>query len=109
MTGPGDLFDRLFASGWTILGLAGSLCFASRWFVQVAASRRARRPVTPVAFWVISCFGSLLLLSYFALSPGRDPVGLLSNSFPMAVATYNLTLAMRGRPADPAARPLDSG
>jgi lipid-A-disaccharide synthase-like uncharacterized protein len=92
-----ELLGPVSVSGWKLLGVAGSLCFASRWLVQVWASRRARRPVTPLNFWLISVFGSVLLLGYFTLSPHRDVVGILSNSFPLSIAAYNLTLAVRAR------------
>lgn len=76
---------------WKIVGYVGVALFAGRWFVQLYASRRHRRPVVPRPFWYMSITGSLLLLSYFIW--GRnDSVGVLSNAFPLSVALYNLYL-----------------
>jgi lipid-A-disaccharide synthase-like uncharacterized protein len=76
---------------WKIVGYLGVALFAGRWFVQLYASRRHRRPVVPRTFWYMSITGSLLLLSYFIW--GRnDSVGVLSNAFPLTVALYNLYL-----------------
>jgi lipid-A-disaccharide synthase-like uncharacterized protein len=81
---------------WKIVGYVGVALFAGRWFVQLFASRRHRRPVVPRAFWYMSIGGSLLLLSYFIW--GRnDSVGVLSNAFPLSVALYNLYLDHRSR------------
>jgi lipid-A-disaccharide synthase-like uncharacterized protein len=76
---------------WKIVGYVGVAMFAGRWFVQLYASRRHRRPVVPRTFWYMSITGSLLLLTYFIW--GRnDSVGVLSNAFPLTVALYNLYL-----------------
>lgn len=75
--------------------------FAARWGIQYLASRRAHRSVIPVSFWVASLCGSSILLVYFTVSPHRDPVGVLSNLLPGAVAIYNLALHFRqGRKMD---------
>src|SRR6476661_6014476 len=47
---------------WKLVGYTGVALFAGRWFVQLAYSRIHRRPVVPTAFWLMSIFGSLLLL-----------------------------------------------
>jgi lipid-A-disaccharide synthase-like uncharacterized protein len=57
-------------------------------------SRKAGRPVTTALFWMMSLTGSIILLAYFALSPKRDMIGLLSNFFPMFVSAYNLYLEL---------------
>ena len=93
-----QLFDRLLVvTPWKLIGYAGVAIFAGRWFVQVVASHRARRPHLPRLFWYMSLVGSLLLLSYFSFSAKTDSVGVLSNLFPAAVAGYNLLLAARQR------------
>lgn len=88
-----DLGDPVLP--WRLLGLGGTALFGGRWLVQVYASRRARRPVINPAFWAMSLAGSLLLLTYFALGPNRDLVGIASNLFPLGIASYNLSLALR--------------
>jgi lipid-A-disaccharide synthase-like uncharacterized protein len=81
---------------WKLVGYTGVALFAGRWFVQMAYSRKYRRPVVPTAFWIMSITGSVLLLAYFTF--GRnDSVGVLSNLFPTAVAIYNLYLDLRHR------------
>jgi lipid-A-disaccharide synthase-like uncharacterized protein len=81
---------------WKLVGYCGVALFAGRWFVQMAYSRKHRKPVVPTVFWIMSITGSLLLLAYFTF--GRnDSVGVLSNLFPAGVAVYNLYLDLRHR------------
>jgi len=58
------LFEALGAkvTAWKLIGYTGVFLFASRWFIQMAASRKAGRPVMPRLFWVMSAVGSLLYL-----------------------------------------------
>lgn len=76
---------------WKLIGYAGSVMFASRWFVQVIASKMSKKPVMPRLFWYLSIVGSLLVLSYFTFGK-NDSVGIISNLFPMFIAGYNLFL-----------------
>ena len=81
---------------WKLVGYLGVGLFAGRWFVQLHASRRHGKPVLPRVFWLMSITGSLLLLAYFIFGK-NDSVGILSNLFPFAVATYNLMLDSKAR------------
>ena len=63
------------------------------------ASRRSGRPTLPRLFWYMSITGSLLLLSYFIFGK-NDSVGILSNAFPLTVASYNLYLDFRSSGQD---------
>ena len=45
----------------------------------------------PRLFWYMSITGSLMLLSYFVFGK-NDSVGIMSNLFPLMVASYNLYL-----------------
>lgn len=81
-----------------LIGYFGTLLFAGRWVVQLAASKLAKRPVLPLLFWYMSICGSLLLLSYFIFGQ-NDSVGIINNVFPMAIAIYNLVLEYRHRAA----------
>jgi len=87
------LFEALGAkvTAWKLIGYCGVALFAGRWFVQMAASRRAGKPVMPRLFWVMSATGSVMLLSYFIFGK-NDSVGILANLFPATVACYNLYL-----------------
>ncbi|MGB0582832.1 MAG: lipid-A-disaccharide synthase N-terminal domain-containing protein [Limisphaerales bacterium] len=89
------LFEALGAkvTGWKLVGYLGVFIFAGRWFVQVAASRRAGKPVMPRLFWVMSVVGSLMCLGYFIFGK-NDSVGILGYLFPTLVACYNLYLDM---------------
>jgi lipid-A-disaccharide synthase-like uncharacterized protein len=81
---------------WKLVGYLGVFLFAGRWFVQVIASKRNGRPTMPRLFWYMSISGSLLLLSYFIFGK-NDSVGILSNAFPLTVASYNLYLDFKYR------------
>ncbi len=83
-------------TGWKIIGYTGVLLFSARWGVQMWASRAAKRPTLPVAFWIMSVAGSLACLAYFIFGK-NDSVGVLSNLFPCGVATYNLWLELTHR------------
>ncbi len=88
----------IHVTGWKIIGYLGVMLFSGRWFIQMWASRKARRPIVPRVFWLMSVSGSLLLLSYFILGK-NDSVGILSNLFPVGVAGYNLYLDLRHKDA----------
>lgn len=79
---------------WKLVGYLGILLFTGRWFVQLYASRKHGKPVMPRMFWYMSISGSALLLTYFIFGK-NDSVGILSNLFPMFIASYNLYLDSR--------------
>ncbi|WIG56149.1 MAG: hypothetical protein OJF61_001937 [Rhodanobacteraceae bacterium] len=79
---------------WKVVGYLGMAMFTSRWFVQVYATRKHKRVVMPLSFWVLSVGGSVLLLAYFVLGK-NDSVGILSNLFPVVVSVYNLVMHLR--------------
>lgn len=85
----------LHMTPWKVIGLTGALMFGARWFVQFYASRRARKPVIPRAFWYMSVAGSVMTLSYFLFSAKQDAVGVLQNLFPAFTALYSLYLDIR--------------
>ena len=49
---------------WLTVGMVGQVVFASRFFVQLFYSERAKKSVMPVAFWYISIGGGLITLVY---------------------------------------------
>lgn len=49
---------------WELIGLLGTLLFASRFILQWIASERAGRSVVPTAFWYFSIAGSVILTAY---------------------------------------------
>lgn len=84
-------------SPWKLIGLTGALMFGTRWVVQLIATRRARKPVIPRAFWYMSIVGSLMTLSYFVFSQKQDAVGVVQNLFPAFTAAYSLWVDIRHR------------
>lgn len=84
-------FGGLTVTPMKLIGYAGVGLFSGRWFVQLYASRKHKRPVIPRSFWYLSLAGTLCLLSYFIFGK-NDSVGVLSNLFPAFVAIYNLYL-----------------
>lgn len=87
---------------WLVLGFAGQAVFSGRFVVQWLASEREGRSVVPVAFWILSVIGSLLLLAYAVHR--RDPVFVLGQAFGVFIYLRNLHLIRReaARGADPA-------
>ena len=86
---------------WKVVGFLGTAVFASRWFVQLYATRKHRKIVMPMLFWYMSVCGSILLLAYFIFGK-NDSVGIISNLFPMFVALYNVSVHLRDRERDKA-------
>ncbi len=97
----------LVITPWKIIGYLGVVLFAGRWFVQLWASRRSRKVVMPRLFWYMSIVGSLMLLSYFIFGK-NDSVGILSNSFPFLIASYNLYLDVTHKNREDGAGPVAS-
>ena len=83
---------------WLAVGFAGQLLFMARFIIQWIVSERSRRSVIPIAFWYLSLFGSLVLLSYAIHT--RDPVFILGLSLNSLIYIRNLWLIYRpGRDA----------
>ncbi len=89
---------QLTITGWKILGFAGALCFASRWFVQAWYRKRYHTREMPTRFWVISLVGAGLVTAYFIWGK-NDSIGILTNSLPACVAAYNLWQDIRWKRA----------
>jgi len=80
---------------WLGVGLAGQLCFASRFLVQWISSESKQRSHIPVAFWYLSLAGGLILLSYAIWR--RDPVFIIGQAFGGIVYVRNLMLLRKER------------
>jgi lipid-A-disaccharide synthase-like uncharacterized protein len=74
-----------------VVGFTGVFLFTGRWLLQLAASHSSNKPVFPRSFWYMSIAGSLFVLFYFVFGK-NDSVGIVSNLFPLLVASYNLFL-----------------
>lgn len=75
---------------WIAVGFVGQGLFASRFLVQWVCSERAQRSVIPLAFWIFSILGGLVLLSYALWR--RDPVFIAGQAFGLFVYLRNLSL-----------------
>ena len=73
---------------WVVLGFLAQGFFTMRFLVQWIASERARASVIPVAFWILSIGGGLLLLIYALYR--RDPVFIVGQAFGLLVYVRNL-------------------
>ncbi|HTK13321.1 MAG TPA: lipid-A-disaccharide synthase N-terminal domain-containing protein [Xanthobacteraceae bacterium] len=80
---------------WVLLGFAAQALFTARFFVQWLASERAGKSVVPLAFWLFSIGGGLLLLVYALYR--RDPVFIAGQAFGVFVYLRNLQLVLRER------------
>ena len=82
---------------WVVLGIIAQLLFTARFVVQWIASERAGKSVIPMAFWIFSIAGGLLLLVYALYR--RDAVFIAGQAFGVFVYVRNLYFVMRERKA----------
>jgi lipid-A-disaccharide synthase-like uncharacterized protein len=88
-------------SWWVALGFLAQGLFTMRFLVQWIASERAGRSVVPLAFWLFSIGGGVLMLAYALYI--RDPVFITGQSFGVFVYLRNLYFVMRDRSQSTAA------
>ena len=86
---------------WVLLGFVAQALFTMRFLVQWIASERAGRSVIPLAFWIFSIGGGVLLLVYALYR--RDPVFIAGQAFGVFVYMRNLYFVLRDRKAAPSA------
>ena len=80
---------------WVALGFLAQALFTARFLVQWIASERAGHSVIPLAFWLFSIGGGLLLLVYALYR--KDPVFIAGQAFGVFVYLRNLYFVMRDR------------
>ena len=78
---------------WVLLGILAQALFTMRFVVQWLASERAGRSVIPLAFWIFSIFGGLLLLVYALYR--KDAVFIAGQAFGTFVYLRNLYFVLR--------------
>jgi lipid-A-disaccharide synthase-like uncharacterized protein len=83
------------ADWWLVLGLAAQALFTMRFLVQWIASERAGHSVIPLAFWIFSLGGGVLLLIYALYR--RDAVFIAGQAFGVFVYLRNLYFVLRDR------------
>ncbi len=88
------------ADWWLLLGFLAQGLFTMRFLVQWIASERAGHSVIPLAFWIFSIFGGLLLLIYALYR--KDAVFIAGQAFGVFVYLRNLYFVLRDRKAAPA-------
>ena len=77
------------------IGFIGVSLYAIRWYFQIKASRKAKRSVTPIEYWVLSFFAQATTVLYTYL--------LGSIVFPLFLAVsiclqaYNIKLELNNR------------
>jgi lipid-A-disaccharide synthase-like uncharacterized protein len=94
----GAYFQDVFVSKldwWVLLGFVAQGLFAMRFLVQWIASERAGRSVIPLAFWIFSICGGLLLLVYALYR--KDPVFIAGQAFGAFVYLRNVYFVLRER------------
>jgi lipid-A-disaccharide synthase-like uncharacterized protein len=82
---------------WIVLGFVAQGLFTMRFIVQWLASERAGRSVIPLAFWLFSIAGGLLLLVYALYR--RDAVFIAGQAFGVFVYLRNLYFVLHERRA----------
>ena len=76
-----------------IYGSMGQIIFTLRFVYQWIYSKRKDESLLPIGFWVISLFGSLIIVSYAIYR--RDPVLILGQSTGLIAYSRNIYLARR--------------
>jgi lipid-A-disaccharide synthase-like uncharacterized protein len=94
----GDYLHDVFVTRldwWVLLGFVAQGLFTMRFVVQWIASERAGRSVIPLAFWIFSIGGGVLLLVYALYR--KDPVFIAGQAFGVFVYLRNLYFVLRER------------
>ena len=76
-----------------IYGSMGQIIFTLRFVYQWIYSKRKDESLSPIGFWVISLFGSLIIVSYAIYR--RDPVLILGQSTGLIAYSRNIYLSRR--------------
>ncbi len=87
------LFNKQIPLKLMLWGLAGQFVFTGRFIYQWLYIERIKKSVFPLGFWVISLFGSLMVISYAIFR--RDPVLFVGQAFGMVIYGRNLRLYYR--------------
>ena len=86
---------------WVVLGFVAQALFTMRFLVQWIASERAGRSVIPIAFWVFSIGGGVLLFVYALYR--RDPVFIAGQGLGLFIYLRNLYFVLREKRQTPSA------
>lgn len=94
----GAFVDQFFRNEkiplWLLIyGSMGQIIFTLRFVYQWIYSRRKDESLLPIGFWVISLFGSLIIVSYAIYR--RDPVLILGQSTGLLAYGRNIYLSRK--------------
>ena len=93
-----DFFHNDKVPMWLLVyGSAGQVIFTLRFLYQYYVSRRTGHSELPAGFWLLSLFGSLLIVSYAIVR--LDPVLIVGQSFGLVAYTRNLMIGWKTRPS----------
>ncbi|HLO39889.1 MAG TPA: lipid-A-disaccharide synthase N-terminal domain-containing protein [Phycisphaerales bacterium] len=97
---PNWIFRKLNITSWVgfiwlAIGFGGQLAFSGRMIIQWWVSEKMRQSHVPMAFWLWSLIGSVMLFSYFVWR--QDPVGVLGQCTGVVVYARNLRLIYKSR------------
>ena len=76
-----------------IYGSMGQIIFTLRFVYQWFYSKRKDESLLPIGFWIISLFGSLIIVSYAVYR--RDPVLILGQSTGLVAYSRNIYLSKK--------------
>jgi lipid-A-disaccharide synthase-like uncharacterized protein len=82
---------------WLAVGFLAQGIFAARFIIQWIASERAGRSYVPVAFWLVSLAGGIMLTAYAIYR--LDPVFIVGQGTGIIVYVRNLMLVHKERKA----------
>jgi lipid-A-disaccharide synthase-like uncharacterized protein len=94
----GAFFHEVFfmkMSWWVAMGFLAQGLFTMRFLVQWIASERAGKSVVPLAFWLFSIGGGMLMLTYALYI--KDPVFITGQAFGVFIYLRNLHFVLRDR------------
>src|SRR5215467_755810 len=86
---------------WLSIGFGAQTFFSMRFAVQWIVSERRKASMIPLAFWLFSVCGGLMLLSYAIHR--RDPVFVIGELVTTSIYLRNLQLLRRARRRRPSA------
>ena len=78
-----------------VIGFSGQGLFASRFVIQWIYSERKGESVIPLAFWYLSIFGGLGLLTYAIFR--KDPVIITGQIFGIFIYLRNIFLIYKSK------------
>lgn len=80
---------------WLIFGIAAQLLFTARFVVQWVVSEKLGKSVVPLAFWLLSMGGGLMLLIYGLVR--REPIIIMGQALAVFIYIRNLMLIFRNK------------